>query len=130
MDNKKIDILNNMEVVYADGSEILCVIVEDNQKNRSKLIEIGYTENDIDKNLFEKGIDISNFASECGAIYYTGDKFIGSLEELFNDLKEAVDNYWDCVSSNLSGISDANQKLIALATQYVDAIKDFEFDEN
>ena len=126
MDNKeKIEILNSMEIIYSQGGEENeCVCVEDNEENRKKLLDIGCSEKDIETQTFDGEIDISGFAFDFGAIYFTGEKFINSEEELFNDLKLAVNRYWECVDSNPLDVPKVGKEVIELASQYVDIMDD------
>ncbi|MNV76306.1 hypothetical protein D3C71_1696470 [compost metagenome] len=127
--NEKIEILNSIEVIHSEGGEELCVIVENNEENREKLLKIGYTEKNIEHSIFEDGIDLTMYAFEHGAIYYTGTKFISSEKELFVDLKEAVDHYWNCVNSSPLEVGLAGKNIIALASQYVDVVENLEEDK-
>ncbi|MNC02568.1 hypothetical protein D3C75_499440 [compost metagenome] len=123
---EKIEILNSFEVIHSEGGEELCVVIEDNEENREKLLKIGYSEKDIEHSIVDDGIDLVMYAFDHGAIYYTGTKFISSEKELLIDLKEAVDQYWNRVNYNPLSVGEAGKNVIMLASQYVDIVENLE----
>lgn len=72
--NEIIEKLNELEVadVDFDSDEIVYVLVEDNENNRKRLIELGATEVEITNMIVDGGaLDITIFAFEkCGADWY------------------------------------------------------------
>lgn len=79
--NEIIEKLNELEVadVDFDSDEIVYVLVEDNEDNRKRLIELGATEAEITSMIVDGGaLDITIFAFEkCGADWYKQDEGFG-----------------------------------------------------
>ena len=79
--NEIIEKLNELEVadVDFDSDEIVYVLVEDNEDNRKRLIELGATEAEITSMIVDGGaLDITIFAFEkFGADWYKQDEGFG-----------------------------------------------------
>lgn len=76
--SEKLDLINTMEFIDfdADCEDIIYVLAEDNDKNRSILHEIGLTDEDIEKDCFvEDGtMDISMVAFKYSNYYNAKEK--------------------------------------------------------
>lgn len=90
--NEIIEKLNELEVadVDFDSDEIVYVLVEDNEDNRKRLIELGATEAEITSMIVDGGaLDITIFAFEkCGADWYKQDEGFGKKLAFYRKMKD------------------------------------------
>ena len=91
--NEKITKLNEMKVVDwdVDGESLVYVFVEDNEKNRSLLSELGANQSDMEE-MASAGsgfLNITSFAfDKCGADWYTPDEGFGTEHVETNKVSE------------------------------------------
>ena len=102
--NEKIAKLNEMKVVDwdVDGESLVYVFVEDNEKNRSLLSELGANQSDMEE-MASAGsgfLNITSFAfDKCGADWYMSDEGFGTEHVETNKVSEP--NNFDAIINAL-----------------------------